>query len=69
MKIDLEKLAYAREHIDTMFCNTCGETEPKHGFYPLYIHIEARFSPVDCNCCRLEDKCPYCLEEAKALEL
>lgn len=35
-----------------VFCNMCGETNPKHGFYPLMVMGAGRCSPVDCNKCR-----------------
>ena len=37
MKVDLEKIKYAREieAKNLMFCRECGETNPKNGFYPL----------------------------------
>ena len=43
-------------------CRVCGDTKPKHGFYPLYSQgyslggEQLHTSPLECNECRLTDK-------------
>jgi hypothetical protein len=75
-QVDLEKMYYAQRirAIVPYFCDECGATNPKHGFYPLgHSHTvwngEWLVSPsgVTCNCCHAtpENRCPYCAEEEK----
>lgn len=73
--VDLAKLYEAQKIIrDTpqYFCDQCGATNPKHGFYPLHhSHVAyngelmGSVSSVTCNCCHATEKypCPYCEEE------
>lgn len=73
--VDLAKLYEAQKIIrdaPQYFCDQCGATNPKHGFYPLHhSHVVydgglvGSVSSVTCNCCHATEKnpCPYCEEE------
>jgi len=75
--VDLAKLYEAQKILRGTgfdFCDQCGVTNPKHGFYPLHhSHVVwngellESVSSVTCNCCHATEKnpCPYCAEEEK----
>lgn len=52
-KVDLEAVRYVREleRAGVVFCQDCGETEPKGGFYPVSIDGPTSLSPYLCNAC------------------
>lgn len=58
MKIDINKVQKAKdilfEMTGVMFCDVCGETNPKHGFFPLFHSPSV--SGVTCNRCYWNDE-------------
>ncbi len=56
--IDVNKVREEKDSIskisEIMFCDICGDTKPKHGFYPLYHYPSV--SGITCNRCRLSDE-------------
>ena len=56
--IDLQRVKEAKELIDNlfgvMFCDRCGDTQPKHGFFPLFHSPSV--SGVTCNRCWHSDR-------------
>ncbi len=56
--VDIGKVKEARELISEvtgrLFCDECGDTNPKHGFYPL--GHGPSISGLTCNRCRLSDE-------------
>ncbi len=57
MKVDIKKVRECKDFLSAlpaMFCDRCGETEPKHGFYPLWHYPSV--SGLTCNKCYLTDE-------------
>lgn len=50
MRVNIEELKKAKA-VNGMFCQYCGETDPKNGFYPMTCGCSDSVSSLLCNDC------------------
>lgn len=58
MKINIKEIKKAQA-VDYNFCQVCGETDPKDGFYPLFMGTLDSISMLMCNKCENEARNIY----------